>query len=80
MEVLYILNIIIIQIISIILTLIFGVIICVETKKELDETREKLKISNETSKNYLPNTFDTSSKFRIFILQRIRKRKYKKYR
>ena len=44
-------NIIIIQIISIILTLIFGVIICVETKKELDETREKLKISNETSKN-----------------------------
>ena len=24
---------------------------CVETKKKLDETREKLKISNETSKN-----------------------------
>ena len=44
-------NIIIIQIISIILTLIFGVIICIEVKKELDETREKLKISNETSKN-----------------------------
>ncbi len=44
-------NIIIIQIISIILTLIFGVIICVENKKKLDETREKLKISNETSKN-----------------------------
>ena len=44
-------NIIIIQIISIILTLIFGVIICFDTKKKLDETREKLKISNETSKN-----------------------------